>query len=130
MIVLNFSHPLTDAHRSQIEEISGSKIETVYDIPVQFDEQAPFAEQIVALADRFPVDSRTLQTEPILVVMPSLNFIAVSLLAWLNGQMGYFPTILRMRPKIGAIPRSYEPAEMIDLQSLREEARKRRDYGK
>jgi hypothetical protein len=38
---------------------------------------------------------------------------------------GYFPTHLRMRPVPGSTPR-YEPAEVLNLQAVRDEARKRR----
>mgnify|MGYP001335350054 CR=1 FL=1 len=48
------------------------------------------------------------------------------LLANLHGRMGYFPPILRMRPVEGAIPPRFELAEVINLQALRDAARKER----
>jgi len=59
-------------------------------------------------------------------VPPSLNFVAVALLAELHGRCGYFPAHLRMRPVEGSIPRQYKVAEVLDLQAARDEARKRR----
>ena len=37
MILLNFSHPLTDAQREQIEALTGDAITESRDIPAQFD---------------------------------------------------------------------------------------------
>jgi len=62
----------------------------------------------------------------LLVVLPSLNFIAAALLAELHGRMGYFPPIVRTRPVADVLPRRYEVAEILDLQSIREQARKQR----
>jgi hypothetical protein len=47
-------------------------------------------------------------------------------LAELHGRMGYFPPILRLRPVEGAIPPRFEVAEIINLQALRDAARKER----
>ena len=66
------------------------------------------------------------QSEPILVVLPSLNFIAAALLAELHGRMGYFPPVVRTRPVADVLPRRYEVAEILDLQGIRETARKAR----
>jgi hypothetical protein len=40
--------------------------------------------------------------------------------------MGYFPACLRMRPVKDALPPRFEVAEIMNLQTLRDEARKRR----
>lgn len=126
MIILNFSHPLTDAHLAEIARMSGSEIEQVIDIPIHFDEGQPFSEQTAQVSAQLPLDSRTLQTAPLLIVMPSLNYITAALLAELNGRMGYFPAILRMRVQPGSLPTVYEIAEIINLQAIRDESRKNR----
>jgi hypothetical protein len=61
-----------------------------------------------------------------LVNPPSLNFIAVVLLAELHGRCSYFPAHLRLRPVQGSVPPRYEVAEVLNLQAVREEARRRR----
>ena len=66
------------------------------------------------------------QTLPLLVNPPSLNFIAVVLLAEIHGRCGYFPTVLRMRPVPGSTPPRYEVAELVNLQDVRDVARTRR----
>jgi hypothetical protein len=61
-----------------------------------------------------------------LVNPPSLNYIAVVLLAELHGRCGYFPAHLRLRPVQGSIPPRFEVAEVLDLQTVRNGARRRR----
>ena len=126
MILLNFSHPITDAQRQQIEALTDARIERIISAMPQFDAQQPFELQLAALLDQIDLSPAQWQVEPILVVMPSLNFIAAMLLAELHGRMGYFPPVVRTRPVAGVIPRRYEVAEIIDLQALREQARRKR----
>ncbi|HOH21459.1 MAG TPA: CRISPR-associated protein Csx15, partial [Anaerolineaceae bacterium] len=92
-------------------------------IPVQFDTTLPFAPQVEELVNHIPLTPRQLQTEPILVVLPALNFIAALLLADLHGRMGYFPAVLRLRPVPGSTPPAFEAAEILNLQQIRENAR-------
>ncbi len=126
MILINFSHPISEAQRAEIERLAGQSIAQLIDIPVQFDNDAPFSDQVLDLSARIPLDSVALQTEPILVNLPSLNYIAAGLLVWLNGRMGYFPAIVRMRSRADRAPFVYEVAELINLQALRERVRKDR----
>jgi hypothetical protein len=62
----------------------------------------------------------------LLINSPSLNFVAVVLLAELHGRCGYFPAHLRLRPVQGSLPPQYEVAEVLDLQALRDAARQKR----
>ena len=126
MILLNFSHPITPAQRTQIETLTTQAIDRIIDAMPHFEEQQTFGPQVQALLARIELTPETWQGEPILVVLPSLNFIAAALLAELHGRMGYFPPIVRTRPVANAVPRRYEVAEILDLQSLRETARKAR----
>ena len=126
MILLNFSHPLTAAQADQIAALTGQPIADLRDLPTQFDEQQPFASQLAALMTTIDLTPAQWQGEPILVVLPSLNFIAAALLAELHGRMGYFPPVARTRPVAGSMPRRYEVAEILDLQALREQARRQR----
>jgi len=126
MILLNFSHPITDPQRGQIEALLGQSIGREIAAMPQFDEQQPFGPQMDALLGRIDLSPAQWQGEPILVVLPSLNFIAAALLAELHGRMGYFPPVVRTRPVTGALPRQFEVAEILDLQGMREAARGRR----
>ena len=126
MILINFSHPLTPDHLAQVESLTGQKVERVIEVAVHFDHGAPFGPQVVALVDQVDLSPTQWQTEPLLIVPPALNFIAVLLLAELHGRMGYFPPCLRLRPVEGSLPPRYEVAEVMDLQGQRDAARARR----
>jgi len=131
MLILNFAHPLTDEHLAQIERLTGQKPERVIVINSQIDPQQLLAPQIVAMADAARLTPEEWQTAPILVNPPALNFSAVALIAELHGRMGYFPPCIRMRPVVDeqgnrVVPPRFEVAEILNLQALRDEARRRR----
>lgn len=123
MILLNFSHPITVSQRAQIETLTSSIVTREIAAMPQFDEKQLFGAQLQDLLAQVPLTAAEWQSEPILVVLPSLNFIAAVLLAELHGRMGYFPPVVRTRPVAEAVPRRFEVAEILDLQSIREQAR-------
>ena len=126
MILLNFAHPLTPDHLRQIEALAGQQVEQVTTVPAQIDHRGPLVPQVAALAAACGLSPTDWQTLPLLVNPPSLNFIAVVLLAEIHGRCGYFPTVLRMRPVPGSTPPRYEVAELVNLQDVRDVARTRR----
>jgi hypothetical protein len=123
MLLLNFSHPLLDEHLAQIEALAGEPVQRVIEVPSQFDHGQPFVEQVAALVARCGLTPAEWQTARLVVNPPAYNFAAVTLLAYLHGLMGYFPTILRMRPVAGSTPPRFEVAELINLQEAREAGR-------
>jgi hypothetical protein len=125
MLVLNFTHPLTEEQRAQIETLGGTAIEEVRTIPVQIEQSAPLAEQIVAIADAVGLASEEWQTRSVVINPPGYAPAAFVLLAEIHARMGHFPTLIRMRPKAGPVT-TYEVAELLNLQSVRDSARKRR----
>lgn len=126
MILLNFSHPITPQQQAQIEELTGQTLERVIGASPHFDEDAPFQPQLDALLAHIDLGADEWQSAPILLVLPSLNFISAALLAELHGRMGYFPPVVRTRPAPGSLPRRYEVAEILDLQTIRTTARQKR----
>lgn len=126
MIIVNFSHPLSQEQLKQVEELTGQPIEKVIEIHSQIDPQKPLEEQVLRMVDQVPLSPAEWQTAPILVNPPSLNFTAVLMVADLHGRMGFFPAFLRLRPVEGAIPPRFEAAEILNLQSIRDKARLRR----
>lgn len=123
MILLNYSHPLTPAQLTQVEMLAGKKIERVIEVHSQIDAQAPLTPQVVAMADKAGLEPIEWQSAPLIVNPPSLNFVAVVLLAELHGRCGYFPAMLRMRPAPNSLPPQFEAAEIINLQAVRDAAR-------
>lgn len=126
MIILNFSHPLTPGQIERVQELTGHVIEKVLAVPVQFDNEEPFLPQMSDLFDRLPLSAEEMQTIPLIMNPPSLNYITALLLAELHGRMGYFPSIIRLRPAAGSLPTRYEVAEVINLQTVRSDARRSR----
>jgi hypothetical protein len=127
MIILNFSHPLTDEQLVQLESLTGQSVEHIKEEPSHFENGDDFGPQVTALVDHCELSAREWQTESILIVPPALNAIAVLLMAELHGRMGYFPPCVRLRPIEGSLPTRYEVAEVLDLQAQREQARQRRN---
>jgi len=126
MILLNFAHPLSPAQLQQIESLTAQQVERVVEISPQIDPQQPLASQTTALASQLNLSPAEWQTLPLLINPPSLNFIAAVLLAELQGRCGYFPTHLRLRPVTDSVPTQYEVAEVLELQTLRDDARRKR----
>lgn len=126
MILLNFSHPLTPAQLERVEALTGRRLERTVELQVQFDNERDFLPQLAELVARLPLSPQELQVEPILVNLPSLNYIAALVLAELHGRMGYFPSVLRLRLQPNSLPPSYEVAEILNLQAVREAARTNR----
>ena len=131
MLILNFAHPLTDEHLAQIERLTGQRPERVIVVNSQIDPQQPLAPQVAGMADAAGLTPEAWQTTPILINPPSLNFSAVALIAELHGRMGYFPPCIRMRPVVGpdgqrVVPPRFEVAEILNLQEIRDRARRLR----
>ncbi|MEW6179875.1 MAG: CRISPR-associated protein Csx15 [Chloroflexota bacterium] len=126
MIIVNFSHPLSEPQLKQVEELTGQPIEKVIEIHSQINPQQPLEDQVLRMVDQVPLSPAEWQTAPILINPPSLNFTAVLMVADLHGRMGFFPAFLRLRPVEGAIPPRFEVAEILNLQSIRDKARLRR----
>jgi hypothetical protein len=126
MLLLNFTHPIPAEQLDRITQLTGQPLETVLSLPTQFDQAQPFIPQVEALIDQVPLTPEEWQTAPLIVVLPSLNYIAALVLAELHGRMGYFPPIARLRPVDDALPPRYEVIEVINLQGVRDNARKKR----
>ena len=125
MLILNFTHPLTDDHKAQVESLAGLPIDDIHTIPVQIEQGEPLEAQIRALIQRVPLTSEEWQTRTLLINPPGYAPAAFVLLAELHGRMGHFPTLIRMRPKPGPLT-SFEVAELLNLQTIRETAREYR----
>ena len=126
MIVVNYSHTLTEGQRHEIEALAGQAIARLVHVPTQFDPAQPYAEQVRALVDATPLSATDWQTCALLIVPPGHSLIAAALLAELHGRMGYFAAVVRVRPVAESTPPRFEVAELVDLQAVRDEARKRR----
>jgi hypothetical protein len=125
MLLLNFTHPLTDAQRAQIEALAETHIEEVRTIRVQIRQEETLEPQIAAIIESMGLSSLEWQTRPLLINPPGYAPAAFVLLAELHGRIGHFPLLVRLRPKFGPVT-TYEVAELLNLQAVREAARERR----
>ncbi len=125
MLILNFTHPLTDEHKAQIEALAGTQIDEICTIPVQIDQAQPLGAQITAVVEAAQLSSQEWQTRPILINPPGYAPAAFVLLAELHGHIGHFPTLIRLRPKPGPVT-AYEVAELLNQQTIRETSRQGR----
>lgn len=122
--VLNLSHPLTAANRAELEALLQAPIERVVDAQVQFDAEAPFADQARRLIDALPLSAGEWQTLPLVVNLPGLSPAAAVVLAELHGRTGGFPPVVRSK-RTGPL-NQFAVAEVIVLQDVRDEARRHR----
>jgi len=126
MILLNFAHPLNPDQLAQIESITGQPISQTIEVPSQVQVQDPLPPQITRLVDAALLTPGQWQNEAILVNPPALNFSAVLLVAECHGRMGYFPACVRLKPVPDSLPPRFEVAEILNLQAVRDAARKQR----
>src|SRR5205807_1739633 len=125
MLILNFTHPLTNEQHAQIEALADTDIEEIRTIRVQINQEEPLAPQISAIVDATELSSQEWQTRPLLINPPGYAPAAFVLLAELHGRIGHFPTLIRLRPKPCPVT-AYEVAELLNLQTIREQACTRR----
>jgi hypothetical protein len=122
MLLLNFTHPITDAQRAHLTATLGVEPE-IRPVTVQIDPAQPLAPQISALVDTLGLSAAAWQTTPMIINPPGYAPATAALLAELHGRSGYFPAILRLRPVVDTTPTVYEVAEIVNLQVVREQAR-------
>ena len=126
MILLNFSHPLSAEQLLIAESLVSSKFTSIIDIKTHLDHQTSFPSQVKKLVSDISLTSQQWQNSKILLVPPSLSIISCILLSELHGRMGYFPAVLRVKPVPGSTPPVFEPAEVLNLQAIRDASRENR----
>lgn len=127
-IIVNFTHPITDAQLSQIGQSTGCYISEVVQplkVPVHFDENFSFEAQVVQMVDEVGLTSEQWQELKILINVPGYASIAVALIAEIHGRMGHFPNVIRFKRSSDDSTR-YEFEEYIQLQRIRDKARAQR----
>ena len=125
ILIVNFSHPLTPEQVAEIGRLAGMGAEDVRNVPAQFDDALPFGPQAEELTVRAGVASAEWQTRPVLVILPGHSAIGAALLAILHGRLGHFPAVARLARVSGPVTR-FAVAEIVNLQELREDSRRRR----
>lgn len=125
MLILNFTHTLTQEQCTQIEVLADTSIEEVRTIPVQINQNKPLEPQITAIVEAIGLSSEEWQTRPLLINPPGYAPATFVLLAQLHRRISHFPALIRLRPKSGS-KTTYEVAKLLNLQTIRDQAWKRR----
>jgi hypothetical protein len=125
MLLINYSHPITDEQFDQLCKLLNTKGMVIKDVPCHLDIEESFAPQVVALADAAGLSPTEWQAYRIVVNLPALSTAAALLLAELHGRMGYYPPAVRLR-KEGGPPPMFVVVELLDFDEQRQSARGRR----
>lgn len=123
--LINFSYPITFAQQQEIEAAVGYRLARIIDLMVEFEETQSFGAQCVKLVDRVPLSPDQWRHLPLLINPPGYAPAAVCLLGELHGRIHHFPSVLRFRPDNTGPVRRFVLEEIINLQALRDAARKR-----
>ena len=122
--ILNFSHPITETQKENIQKLLDRPIAGIIDIQTQLDESRSFHSQVCDLIIKANIKPESLQQGDYIINLPGFTSAAAVVVGELHGRMGHFPTIIRMKKAEGSIPPVYNVEEIIDLQAVRDEARK------
>ncbi len=123
MILLNFSHPLTDAQIDKAESMLGQAIERVLEVPVQLEASAQFEPQIRRVIEETLARLDEGLLASVICCLPGHSEACAVLLAEWHGRFGAFPSVLRRCPVENSTPTRFEVAEIINLQSVRDRSR-------
>ena len=122
--ILNFSHPITTTQRENIQKILQKNITEIINLSTQLDESQTFRPQLCDLIIKAKIPPDALQRSEYIVNLPGFSPAAAVLLAELHGRMGHFPTVIRLKKVEGSTPPIFDVEEIMNLQTIRDEARK------
>jgi hypothetical protein len=126
MVLINFAHPVNAEQLAQIEALLGRPVDRVLEASFQLEVHRPFGPQVRAVVSGVSLGADDWQSLPLVLNLPGLAPAAALVLAEVHGRCGYFPAVVRMRSVPGAVPPRFEVAEVLDVQAVRDAARKER----
>lgn len=126
MLILNFSHTLTVEQIAQLRNLLNTDDLKEIAVPFQLDHGAPFPPQVREAVNKVGLKPDEWQTTPFVVVLPGLSVGAGLVIAEIAGRAGYLPSIVQMRQAPGSVPPRFEVVAVLNLQSVRDEARQLR----
>jgi len=128
MIILNFSHSLTERQEEQIKVIMNIsdkawKDSKIMRINCYLDIEKSLPDQVDGILSQIPDD---VWTDRILVVPPPIAHSAILIMIGISSKCGYFPEAIRIKRKKGSNPPEYVVAEIIQLQAFKDRMRAKR----
>src|SRR5690348_10035528 len=118
MLILNFTHPLTEEQKVKIETLIDTAIQEIRTIRVQINQEGPLEPQIKAIVDAIGLSSDEWQTCSLLINPPGYAPAAFVLLAELHGRIGHFPTVIRLQHlnlhSLKSTKTTYEVTELLN----------------
>jgi hypothetical protein len=126
MIVINYSHPLTEMQLTQLDELIGQEEVQLIETSVKYDDEIRFEVQTSMMLESLGLTSEKWQSSSLLLILPGYAPASACILAEIHGRLGYFPSLVRMRRLTHPNPLQFEIAEIINLQGIRDRARSKR----
>ncbi len=122
--LINMSgHSLVPSAIKKLEEMFGIRRHQIYDInpgDAKLDKLVEHSQKLVKEA--YEIIGDNLLTGHYLIIPPGFSPLSLCLVSFLHGLAGHFPLIV----VLGKEGRDYLPKSIIDLQTIRDEARKLR----
>lgn len=115
MIVLNFSHPITEEHKEQLQKIANVGVKRVIEIHTQLDLNQPLWPQIENLVNQIDLTPEEWQKEYLVFIPPGLSVAAVMVVMALYSKSQRFLPMVVMRPQKGVTPPRFEVGEIVVL---------------
>lgn len=122
--ILNFHHPLTKEQIQKVEKMLNKPIAEIIPLNTHLDEDRPFRPQFCELISSAKISPESLQHGEYIINLPGYAPAAAVLIAELHGRMGHFPTVIRLKKVEGSLPPVFDVEEIMNLQAIRDEARK------
>lgn len=123
MVLINFSHPMTEEHLMSIHQLTGINSVRVINAKVQVNFDYSITTQMIDVLRSIDLTATEWQTLPILINPAGFSPAAQILLVLLHGLMGHFPAATLLRPIPGTTPTQFEVYDILNLQDLRNKAR-------
>jgi len=132
MIILNFSHELTDKQEESIRKLTNTSDEEwnkskTYRVKCYINIEKNLDDQIDEILSNIP-DMWT--NNRILVVPPPIAHSAIMILLGIYSKCGFFPETIRIKKRKGSTPPEYVVAEIIALQEFKDRMRAKRQNQK
>ncbi|CAB3389591.1 CRISPR-associated protein Csx15 [Kyrpidia spormannii] len=126
-VLINLSgHPLTEFQKTQLFDKYHVVVEELIEVPVHFDPTQELSPQIAKVIDDIDLAVEEWSERTIYVILPGLAPGAAAILAAIHGLKGGFPSILWIYQSSQVGSQSYEIAQIIDGQSIRDTWRQTR----